>query len=81
MTYLATKKKKNFQNIINMPCGNFWNCATCHKFEPSSTITIDDGGQYFTKKINFKIQKSSWCHMLDFNGCMTINDVTMTSWV
>jgi len=80
MTYLATKIYIFFQNIINMPCGNF-DYATCHKFEPSLTITIDDGGQYFTRKINFKIQKSSWCHMLDFNGCMTINDVTMTSWV
>ncbi len=36
-----------------MPCGNLFLCAMCHNFGPSLTIIIDDGDQYFEKKIFF----------------------------
>jgi hypothetical protein len=67
-----------FQNIINMPCGIFY-CATCHNLKPSLIMRMDDVDQYFEKEIS--IQTFSKCHMLDFNKWMTINDVSMTSWV
>ncbi len=35
--------------------------------------------QYFGKKNN--VQKSSYCHVSNFNRWMTINDVNMTLWV
>ncbi len=35
-----------------MPCGKYY-CVTCHTFGPSSTITMDNGDQYFKKKIIF----------------------------
>jgi len=55
--------------------------ATCHNFEPSLIIIMNDGVQYFENKIIFYVRESSYCHMLDFNRWMTINDVNMTSWV
>ncbi len=33
-----------------------FNCATCHNFKPSLTIIMDDGDQYFEKKIIFKFK-------------------------
>jgi len=33
-----------------MPYGNFLNCATCHNFRPSLTITMNDGNEYFEKE-------------------------------
>jgi len=35
-----------------MPCGNFFYYAMCHNFEPSLIIIMDDGDQYFEKKIS-----------------------------
>ncbi len=51
----------------------------CHNFEPSLIIIIDDGDQYFKKKIMSKFFHK--CHMSNFNRWMTINDINMTSWV
>jgi len=46
-----------FKNIINMPRGIIFYCAMCDNLEPSLTIIMDDGNQYFEKK--FYVQKSS----------------------
>ncbi len=62
-----------------MPCGIYFYYAMCHNLKPSLTIIMDDGNQYFEKK-NY-VRKSSYCHMSNFNGWMTINDINMTSWV
>jgi hypothetical protein len=48
-----------------MPCGNFFYCATCHNLRPSLTIIINDGNQYFEKKIKFpKKLHSAMCQVL-----------------
>jgi thymidine kinase len=31
-------------------------CATCHNFEPSLTIVINDENQYFEKKIIYMLK-------------------------
>jgi len=36
-----------------MPCGKKKYCATCHNFKSSLTIILNDGNQYFEKKIIF----------------------------
>ncbi len=38
-----------------MPCGKKKNCATCHNFKPSLTITMDDVNQSFKKQLCPKI--------------------------
>ncbi len=38
-----------------MPCGKKIYCVMCHNFGPSLTIIMDNGDQYFEKKIMFKI--------------------------
>jgi hypothetical protein len=39
-----------------MPCGKK-NYATCHNFGPSLVIIMDDGDEYFKKKIIFMSRK------------------------
>ncbi len=34
-----------------MPCDHFYYYAMCHNLKPSSTIIVNDGDQYFEKKI------------------------------
>ncbi len=34
-----------------MACSKKNYCATCHNFRPSLTIIMNDGNQYFEKKI------------------------------
>ncbi len=48
-----------------MPCDNFY-YATCHNVEPSLIIIMDNGDQYFEKKIIFmsKNLHSAMCHIL-----------------
>jgi hypothetical protein len=55
-----------FQNIINMPCGNFLNCAMCHNLEPSLIIIMNDGDQYFKNEIIFmsKNLNNAMCQIL-----------------
>jgi len=45
------------------------------------TIIMDDNDQYFKNKVDFNVYNFSLCQVLDFNGCMTINNVNMISWV
>jgi hypothetical protein len=45
-----------------MPCDNFY-CAMCHNFEPSLTIIMDDGDQYFEKNLS-KIFHNATCQIL-----------------
>jgi hypothetical protein len=55
MTCITTKKDifiHLFQNIINMPCG-ILKIVPRHNFEPSLIIIMNDGDQYFEKKIIF----------------------------
>ncbi len=49
-----------------MPRGSFFNYATCHNIEPSLIIIMDDGNQYFEKKIIFVFQNlhNATCHIL-----------------
>ncbi len=42
----------------------FFYCVTCHNFEPSLTIIMNDGDQYFKKKIMFKILHNVMCLIL-----------------
>ncbi len=65
--------------FFTMPLVAIFYCATCCNFELLLTIIMDDGDQYF--EIFFYVQKSSKCHVLDFNKKMTINDISMTPWV
>jgi hypothetical protein len=50
-----------------MPHDNFKNCATCHNFEPSLIIIIDDG-DYTSKRKYFKSKNSHNAHVSHFNG-------------
>jgi hypothetical protein len=52
------------QNIINMPCGNLFYCAICHNLGPSLIIIMDDGDQYFEKKIMSKNLHNAACQIL-----------------
>jgi hypothetical protein len=45
-----------FQNIINMPCDNFY-FAMCYNLRPSLTIIMNNGNQYFKNKIIFMSKK------------------------
>ncbi len=55
-----------FKNTINMPIGNFLNCATCHNLKPSLTIIMDDGDQYLKKTImSKKIHSATWQILMD----------------
>jgi hypothetical protein len=48
-----------------MPCGNFFYCAMCHNLRPSLTIIMNDGDQYFEKKIFMsKFFHSTMCQIL-----------------
>jgi hypothetical protein len=49
-----------------MPCGNFLLHHMPHNIKPSLTIIMDDGDQYFEKKLNFMLQNlhSATCHIL-----------------
>jgi hypothetical protein len=84
MTYLAIKINFNqfFFQILNMPCGNFKNCATCHNFKPSLTIIMDDANQFFLKKMSknihnvmcqiliyrWQLMTLTWHHGCSYNG-------------
>ncbi len=39
-------------------------CAMCHDFEPSSTIIMDNGDQYFKKKLCPKNLHTATCQIL-----------------
>jgi len=39
-------------------------CATCHNLGPSLTIIMDNGNQYFEKKLMFKKLHNATCHIL-----------------
>jgi hypothetical protein len=49
-----------------MSCGKIIYCTKCHNFEPSLTIIMDDGDQYFEKKIVFmsKFFHNATCYIL-----------------
>jgi len=67
MTYLVTKIDiciYLFQNIINMPCGNFFYHATCHNLRPSLIIIMNIGDQYFQKEIMLKNLHNAMCQIL-----------------
>ncbi len=55
----------------------------CHNIRPSLTIIMENGNQYFKKKIILMFKKfhSTMCEDSDFDVWMTINDVNMASWV
>ncbi len=42
-------------------------CVTCHNFEPSLAIIMNDGDQYFEKKIMFKNLYNTTCQK-NLNG-------------
>jgi hypothetical protein len=53
-------------------------CATCHNFEPSLTIIMNNGDQYFEKKRNFYVKNylhSATCQIL-IDGWQSI----MSAW-
>jgi hypothetical protein len=61
-----------------MSCGIFLLC----RMSQYHTIINNHNRRWksiFQEENKFYVQKSSCCHVLDFNGCMTINDVNMTS--
>jgi hypothetical protein len=62
-------------NIFNIPCGKKNYCAMCHNLKSSLTIIIDDGDQYFKKKIMSKNLHNATCQIL-IDGWQL-----MTSWV
>ncbi len=41
-----------------------FDCVMCHNFRPSSTIIINDGDQYFEKKIMSKFFHSAMCQII-----------------
>ncbi len=41
-----------------------FDCATCHNLEPSLTIIMDNGDQYFEKKLCPKISHNAMCYIL-----------------
>jgi hypothetical protein len=49
-----------------MTCGEKIYCATCHNFGSSLTIIMNDGNQYFEKKIFFMSKNihSAMCQIL-----------------
>ncbi len=60
-----------------MPCEVF---NLCHMSQSQTIITNHNGRwrSIFQKNNNLYVQKSSLCYMLDSNGWITINNVSMT---
>jgi len=70
MTYLATKINIYIclfiPKCIVLPCDNF-DCETCHNFELSLTIIMNNEDQYLEKQFMSKNLHSATCQIL-ING-------------